>query len=97
MLNKEQTALEVWAVALERLRTTVNEVLYKQWITALLPVRLDDDNCLILGVADDFFGGFVSDSYGRQITEALCDVDGTDYVYKFESGHQAQVQECRQE
>lgn len=93
MLNKERTALEVWAVALERLRTTVNEVLYKQWITALLPVRLDDDNCLILGVADDFFGGFVSDSYGRQITEALCDVDGTDYVYKFESGHQAQVQE----
>ena len=97
MLNKEKMALDVWAIALERLRATVNEVLYEQWITALPPVRLEDDNCLILGVADDLIGGFIGDSYGSQIAEALRDINGVDYIYKFESGHQPRAVEIAPE
>ena len=95
MLNKEKTALDVWAVALERLsaNAAVSEVLYKQWMIPLLPVRLEEDNCLVLGVSDDLIGGFINDSYGKFIAEALRDINGVDYVYKFEAGHQPQAAE----
>jgi len=87
MSNGEKSAAGIWAIAEGRLRSRINNGdLYEQWIANLLPLRVEDD-CLILGVADDFFGGWLRDSYGAYISEALCGIDGHDYTYELEAGH----------
>ena len=87
MFNDGKLAAELWNIALTRLRNgKVHENIYEQWFVNIVPVRLDGA-CLVLGVADEFVIEWVDQSYGIDIAEALSNIAGHDYTYKFEAGY----------
>ncbi|MBQ7206989.1 MAG: chromosomal replication initiator protein DnaA [Lentisphaeria bacterium] len=77
----------IWTVAAERLRQ-MNETCFRQYICRLVPLRCAD-GVLTVGVPDDFFGDIVRNQFGDLILQALTDIDGVDYTYEFEAGHEA--------
>ena len=79
----------IWATASERLRR-INETCYAQFVCRLVPLCCTD-NELTLGVPDDFFGEFVKAQFGDLILQSLAGIDGVDYTYTFEAGHEAVV------
>ncbi len=79
----------IWATASERLRR-INETCYAQFVCRLVPLCCTD-NELTLGVPDDFFGEFVKAQFDDLILQSLADIDGVDYTYTFEAGHEAEV------
>jgi len=91
MFNDGKLATELWNIALNRLRNgKVHENIYEQWFVNIVPVRLDGA-CLVLGVADEFVIEWVDGAYGVDIAEALCNIAGHDYTYRFEAGHAPEV------
>ncbi len=73
-------------MAAERLRGKVSPNIFDQFFANLIPIRMED-SCLVLGVAEDFFGDWVRNSYGVDIEEALRDIAGHDYRFLLEAGH----------
>ena len=86
MFNGEKSAAVVWKIAAEKLHALVSENLYSQWFSSMQPLRLEGA-CLVLGVSDEFFAEWVERCYSTQIVEALSNIDGQDYEYKFEAGY----------
>ncbi len=85
MVCRKLTAGAVWEIASARLRKR-NENSYVQWFSKMLPLRTEED-VLVLGVPDEFFGQLAVDCCGDFLAEALLEIDGTDYRYAFEVGY----------
>ena len=79
----------IWATASERLRQ-INEPSYEQFLCRLVPLCCTD-NELTLGVPDEFFGNFVKDQFGDLIQQSLANINGMDYTFSFEDGHEAVI------
>ena len=86
MFNGEKLAAELWNIAAARLQKgKVHKNVYEQWFVNMVPLRLEG-SCLIIGVADDFVMEWVG-NYQQEITEALANIAGHDYSFRFEPGH----------
>ena len=85
MVCRKLTAGAVWDIASARLRKR-NENSYVQWFSKMLPLRTEEE-LLVLGVPDEFFGQLAEDCCGDFLAEALLDIEGTDYRYTFETGY----------
>lgn len=86
----KKSAVEIWAIAANRLRAQ-NEHLYRQWFQKLTPLSVENRK-LKLGVSDDFFGSIISDQYDDLIIQALEEIDGCDYDYTLEPGHEPLIE-----
>lgn len=87
-------AKEVWSIASRRLKES-NEALYTTWFNKLIPLRCkcsDEGETIVLGVNDNFFGQVISEYYNTEMTSALTDIDGIDYLYEWEAGHAPQIE-----
>ena len=79
---------ETWQQACKKLRGTLNEDTYDRWIAGVLPLRMDDGNC-VLGVSNEMFCDWLNMNYKDLIASALADVCGRSLRVTFESGHEA--------
>lgn len=79
-------AEEIWSSAATRLRAK-SESLYNQWFACMLPLDVQQ-NCLTLGVPDDFFRDMVESNYHYLLQEALAGIGGVDFTYTLEPGHE---------
>ena len=89
MEQSEFRAQQVWSIASHRLMEKHRE-LYATWFSKLVPLRCTSNEhgeTIVLGVNDDFFGQFISEDYNDQMSEALRDIDGVNYLYEWEAGH----------
>ena len=87
---KNMSAADVWAIAAGRLKTQ-NEHLYRQWFQKLTPLSLEG-RMLKLGVSDDFFGSIITEQYDDLIIQALEEIDGSDFDYALEPGHEPVIE-----
>lgn len=79
-------AHDVWQVAAGRLKKQ-NLACYKQWFRQMVPLRLERETELVLGVSDSFFADWVGNHYGDLLEQALSDIDGRSFRCFFETGH----------
>ena len=86
MDSQECCAANIWAVAANRLKEQ-NEHLFRQWFQKITPLKQEGET-LTLGVSDDFFASIIEDQYADLLTEALSDIDGKNYGYRLEPGHE---------
>lgn len=86
MDSQESSAAKIWSVAANRLMEQ-NKHLYRQWFQKLTPLSLERAT-LKLGVSDDFFASIIEDQYDDLIRKALSGIDGSDYSYELEPGHE---------
>ncbi len=89
MDSGKNSAVAVWAVAAARLKAE-NENLYRQWFRKMTPLSAGEGT-LKLGVSDEFFGSMIVDHYDDFIQKALLNIDGIDYCYKLEAGHEPEM------
>lgn len=87
MSDGDSLAAAVWQEAAARLKDKVHPNIFGQWFANLVPVRLEDDK-LVLGVSDDFFGDWLRASYSVDINDALHDLNGRNYSFDLEAGHE---------
>ena len=86
MVCRNITAGAVWEIASYRLRQR-NMNSYTQWFSKMVPLRLEEESSLILGIPDEFFGQLAEDCCGDFLAEALLGIEGVNYTYNFEAGH----------
>lgn len=87
-MDTESLAVQVWRTAAARLEKRYAEY-YRLWFAQMVPVRLEEKGSrLILGVSCDFFGEWVESNYHDLLDDALTDIDGKSYTWKFEEGHE---------
>ena len=79
------TVNEAWEIASQRLRKK-NRHSFAQWFEQMVPLRIEED-ALVLGVPDEFFGQLAEELAGDFLQEALKQIDGVDYRHIFEPGH----------
>jgi len=77
---------KIWSVAANRLKER-NKHLYRQWFRKITPLAVEGAT-LRLGVSDDFFASIITDQYDDLVLEALTGIDGVNYSYRLESGHE---------
>ncbi len=87
-MQERTNAAKIWSIAANRLKKK-SEILFSQWFSPVVPVRIDENSTLVLGVPDDFFGEWISKNLSDLVIEALSGIDGADYSYTFEAGHTA--------
>lgn len=90
MEQSKLKAQQVWSIASQRLMERCRD-LYFTWFSKLVPLRCEDSAhgaVIVLGVNDDFFGQLISEEYNDQMIQALTDIDGVDYLYEWEAGHE---------
>jgi chromosomal replication initiator protein len=93
MQSEVSPASRIWRVAAERLKNR-NKQSYKQWFQPMVPLRLEEETCLVLGVSDPFFAEWITDYYSDFLDSALLDIEGVSYSYSLESGHAAPAEEA---
>ena len=89
MVGGEMTVREVWEIASERLRKK-NKYSFTHWFEQMVPLRIEED-LLVLGVPDEFFGQLAEEFAGDFLLEALQKIGGVDYRHSFEPGHCAKA------
>ena len=87
MVGGGMTVNEVWEIASQRLREK-NKYSFTQWFEPMVPLRIEED-AIVLGVPDEYFGKLVEDFAGDFLFEALQKIGGVDYRHIFEPGHSA--------
>ena len=87
MVDGGMTVNEVWGIASQRLREK-NKYSFAQWFEPMVPLRIEED-AIVLGVPDEYFGKLVEDFAGDFLFEALQKIGGVDYRHIFEPGHSA--------
>ena len=75
------TVNEVWEIASQRLRKK-NKHTFAQWFEQMVPLRIEED-ALVLGVPDEFFGQLAEELAGDFLLEALQKIGGADYRHIF--------------
>ena len=85
MVGGGMTVNEVWEIASQRLREK-NKYSFTQWFEPMVPLRIEED-AIVLGVPDEYFGKLVDDFAGDFLFEALQGIGGVDYCHIFEPGH----------
>ena len=85
MVGGGLTVNEVWEIASQRLREK-NKYSFTHWFEPMVPLRIEED-ALVLGVPDEYFGQLVEDFAGDFLFEALQKIGGVDYRHIFEPGH----------
>ncbi len=88
MSHGVEAAVCVWEQAAARLKQN-NLNSYEQWFRLFVPLNLNEDQELRLGVPDDFFARWILEHYADDLEQALTNLGGTDYRYRLESGHRA--------
>ena len=74
MDNPENLPLkDVWLKVLDSLQKELTPHVYERWLSPIRPLEMKE-NCLVLGVPDEFYKGWVMDHYGRMIDLALKEV-----------------------
>ncbi len=91
MDSQESCAADIWSIAADRLKEQ-NEHLYRQWFRKMTPLTLEDGT-LKLGVSDDFFASIIEEQYDDLIQGALSGIDGINYRYRLEPGHEPVLDE----
>ena len=86
------TVGEVWEIASQRLRKKTRHS-FVQWFEQMVPLRIEED-ALVLGVPDEYFGQLAEDFAGDFLFEALQKIGGVDYRHIFEPGHCAKSEEA---
>lgn len=89
MYHGDSGVRQLWEVACMRLKGFLNPVTYEQIVHNILPLRIETDN-VYLGISDSFFGDWLNDNYGVDISKALKDIDGISYSYVFEEGYRGE-------
>ncbi len=79
-------AIRIWQIVTGRLKIK-SEQLYSHWLQKMLPLSAEE-GVLRLGVSDEFFASMFEEQFGDLFAEALTDVEGRDYTYLFEPGHE---------
>ena len=87
MVGGGMTVNEVWEIASQRLREK-NKYSFAQWFEPMVPLRIEED-AIVLGVPDEYFGKLVEDFAGDFLFEALQKIGGVDYRHILEPGHSA--------
>lgn len=64
----------MWEAAMKKFKT-LNEAAYSDYFNKVTPLRIDEDDVWELGVSDDFFGDFITESFGDILSDAfaMCD------------------------
>ncbi|MCF6176349.1 MAG: chromosomal replication initiator protein DnaA [Victivallaceae bacterium] len=91
----EQTELAVdllWEKACISLREKTRKSTFEQWFSGIVPIALNEEK-VVLGVSDDFFGQWLDDNFSDLMTEAVNEAGGQEYVITFESGHIKKITE----
>ena len=91
MDSQECCATDIWSIAADRLKEQ-NEHLFRQWFRKMTPLTLEGET-LKLGVSDDFFASIIEDQYDDLILGALEKINGVDYRYRLEPGHEPVLEE----
>ena len=86
------TVNEVWEIASQRLREK-NKYSFAQWFEPMVPLRIEED-AVVLGVPDEYFGKLVEDFAGDFLLGALQKIGGVNYRHIFEPGHSAKPAEA---
>ncbi len=89
MQSEKEKAAAIWRVAANRLKEK-SEPTYEMYFANVVPVGINPEGALILGVSDDFFLEWMS-GYTDMLSNALRNIDGIDYAYTLESGHQPEI------
>ena len=80
---------ELWSRSCEFLEKTSKST-YEQWFSQITPLCIEEDK-LLLGVPDEFFGDWIRDNLADLLHDALVSVCGRTYNLEFEAGHQVQL------
>ncbi len=86
MDSQVNSVAEIWSVAANRLKEQ-NKHLYRQWFRKITPLAVEGE-ALRLGVSDDFFASIIEDQYDDLMLGALVGIDGVNYRYVLEAGHE---------
>ena len=86
MVCRKLTVNTVWEIASGRLWES-NKNTFNQWFSKMVPLRIEEENIVVLGVPDDFFAQIAEQCAGDFLAEALLSIEGVDYKYTFETGH----------
>lgn len=92
MVGGGMTVNEVWEIASQRLREK-NKYSFTQWFEPMVPLRIEED-AIVLGVPDEYFGKLVEDFAGDFLFEALQKIGGVNYRHIFEPGYSAKSAEA---
>ena len=85
MVCRNLAAEVVWEIASARLRKR-NENSFVQWFSKMVPLRIEEE-LLVLGVPDEFFGELAEDCCGDFLADSLQGIEGVNYSYTFEVGY----------
>ncbi|MDD2478686.1 MAG: DnaA/Hda family protein, partial [Victivallaceae bacterium] len=86
MYHGDSGVRQLWELACSKLNSFLNPVTYEQIAHNIIPLRLEDKN-IHLGISDSFFGDWLNDNFGTDISNALKDINGVSYSFVFEEGH----------
>ena len=78
MVCRKLTVNAVWEIASGRLWES-NKNTFNQWFSKMVPLRIEEENIVVLGVPDDFFAQIAEQCAGDFLAEALQAVEGVDY------------------
>lgn len=81
------SANEIWAATSVKLKSLLNEDTYDRWIAGIVPLSIDGNNTLKLGVSNDIFCEWLHANYRDLIIRNIEEVTGKSFRVHFESGH----------
>ena len=80
---------ELWSRSCKYLENASKST-FEQWFSQITPLCIEEDK-LLLGVPDEFFGDWIRDNLADLLHDAVIDACGRDYNLEFEAGHQIQL------
>lgn len=87
MSDKENVAQRLWRGACGCIEEKLSRSAYEQWFGNIVPLTFENDR-ILLGISDEFFGDWIREHYGNFLENALCTAAGRNVSYSFEYGHQ---------
>ncbi len=66
----QHDVVSMWETAMKKFKT-INEAAYSDYFNKVTPLRINDDDVWELGVSDDFFGDFITETYGGILSEVF--------------------------
>ncbi len=78
-------AQDLWSRACEYLEKASRST-YEQWFAKMTPLSLEEER-LLLGVPDEFFGCWVRDNFSDLLHDAVMHACGEELTFDFEAGH----------
>ncbi len=87
MDTRELSASSVWTAAADRIKAESTEC-YRCWFEGVIPLRIEDESVLVLGVPNDFYGEWLVTHYTDLLNDVLSGIADMDFSFLLESGHE---------